>query len=168
MASYFSKAQVKLPGFKQLHDGLIDAGMPEFATPPAASSIPAGPIVEGDFEPAPATIPGASALPVADLARALGRTPAPVVLDVGIGAATVAGSKWMPDPDSTTDGLNAWLAHQPQGQPIIVIGNGFYGTDGYLVVRRLLQSGHVQVDWLVGGEEGLAAAHFATVDRRNP
>jgi len=147
---------------------LIDAGMPEFSTRPPQSEISTSPSINSDYQPAPAAIAGASPLSVAELASALKQTPAPIVLDVWSGAATIEGSYWMPDPDSRTEGLDAWLSRQPRGRTIIIVGAGFYGLSGYSVVRRVVQSGHEPVKWLVGGEEGLAAAGFPTVDRRTP
>jgi TolB-like protein/DNA-binding winged helix-turn-helix (wHTH) protein len=168
IASYFSKAQTQLPNFKQLHDGLIDAGMPEFASPPDRTAVTSSSVVIGDFESAPGIIAGASALSVPDLAALLKDAPTPLILDVGIGAATIANSVWIPYPDSSTDGLDSWLAHQPPNRTIIVLGNGFYGTDSYSAIVRIIRSGHGPVKWLIGGEEGLAAAGFPTLDRRNP
>jgi hypothetical protein len=74
----------------------------------------------------------------------------------------------MPDPDSSTDGLDLWLARQSKGIPIIIVGSGFYGTIAASIAQRVVQSGHGPVKWLVGGEEELAAAGFPTIDRRTP
>jgi TolB-like protein/DNA-binding winged helix-turn-helix (wHTH) protein/cytochrome c-type biogenesis protein CcmH/NrfG len=168
LCGYFSKAQVRWPGFKALVEGLQDAGMPEFEHMPARmpASLPAA--AGGDFEVPPTAIAGARAIEIGELSDALKERPRPVLLDFGSGAATLENAIWIPFPDDAHGGLSDHLAQIPPSQPIIVVGSGFYGTNAQTAVPTIIASGHGPVRLLSGGEEALAASGYPTVDRRTP
>ena len=168
LASYFSKAQASLPGFKALTAGLADAGMPQFEQPPAALAGAAHALDMGDFDPAPAIVDGALAIDVATLGQMMSTANKPVVIDVGNGAAAIPGSILVPHPDEKTGGLDEQLSHIPHGTTLVVIGNGFYGWSGHDAAIRAVAARIGPVKWLIGGEEALAAAGYPTQDARVP
>jgi tetratricopeptide (TPR) repeat protein len=168
MASYFSKAQVSLPGFADLTGGLRDAGMPEFEHAATEAAEAGASSADGDFQPPPSTLEGIGLIAVEALPKALSQSPTPIVVDVGRGAATIEGSVWIPHPDDKVGGLQDRLAQLPSGRPIIVVGDGYYGKPPYLAAQRVRQWGRAPVQILVGGEESLKASGYKTFDLRAP
>jgi hypothetical protein len=123
---------------------------------------------DDDFAIPPAAPAGVRTITVAQLRQDLLKPSRPVVLDVGIGAATIAGSVWIRFPDSKVGGLDDCLAQIPGGSIVVIVGDGFYGQGAYSAASRAVRSGHANVELLIGGEEALAAADFPTIDRRSP
>ena len=169
LASYFSKAQASLSAFKALTSGLADAGMPQFAAPgPTDPHDVVDPAERGDLDPAPATVPGAESIDVPALANLLRASPPPAIIDVGSGAAVLAGSIWVKHPDDAVGGLGDAVSHLPKGRTVVVIGNGFYGWSGYEAAKRVVAARVGPVKSLIGGEEALAASGYPTQDWRVP
>jgi TolB-like protein/DNA-binding winged helix-turn-helix (wHTH) protein/Tfp pilus assembly protein PilF len=168
LSSYFSKAQVNFPGFVALTEGLQDAGMPQYERPPSAPSGTTFSEQDNDFATPPATPKGVREIAVADLREELMQPSKPIILDVGIGAATVAGSIWIRFPENKVGGLDDWLAQIPRAKTIIIVGDGYYGEGAYAAATRAVKADRATVELLTGGEEALAAAKFPTVDRRSP
>jgi TolB-like protein/DNA-binding winged helix-turn-helix (wHTH) protein len=167
LCSYFSKAEASLPGFRALREGLLEAGMPEFEHAPTDNEPPT-PDSQGDFAMPPAHIEGARPVTVAALPDLLAQAPKPLLIDVGSGAAAARDATWVPFPDDASAGLAVQLRHVAKGTPVIVIGDGYYGTGFEAATRQLVRSGLSPVFWLVGGEEALAAGGYPTQDRRDP
>lgn len=168
LEAFFSKAQATMPGFQSLTEGLKEAGMPMFEQPPAPAQDGPATATSDEFSLAPAILRGAQSIAIAQLQDALRQSPKPIILDVGIGAATLEGSVWIQDADSGTDGIEAHLAQAGRDRPIIIVGDGYYGRTATSAVTRAVASGHRRVAWLIGGEEGLAEAGYNVVDRRTP
>jgi TolB-like protein/DNA-binding winged helix-turn-helix (wHTH) protein/Flp pilus assembly protein TadD/rhodanese-related sulfurtransferase len=168
LSAYFSKAETNVPSFKALTTGLADAGMPQFEHLPDVPGDAVNSGARGDFDPAPMAVAGARSIDVAMVSKLLAADRKPVIIDVGIGAAAIAGSILVPHPDDKTDGLGDQLSRIPKGSTLIVVGNGFYGWSGYEAATVAVAAGIGPVFWLIGGEEALAAAGYPVQDDRVP
>jgi len=170
LSSYFCRAQLEMHGFQALKAALEAVGMPDYAKLDdlEASSAQETDARQGDFDPAPPHVSGATAIDVAELMKMTAKSPRPVLLDVGIGAATIADAVWIPNPDAAIGGLDDFLNHLSRrpGTPVIVVGTGIYGWSGYRAASLLVHAGVGPVMWLRGGEEALAQSGIPTVNRR--
>jgi TolB-like protein/DNA-binding winged helix-turn-helix (wHTH) protein/Flp pilus assembly protein TadD len=172
LSNYFTKAQVSLSGFKMFRSALAEAGMPAFSlgVTTSAKSLPADNVSKGDFDPAPGEIPNALAIDIADLPKFLSSNPPPLIIDVGLGAATLREAVWVSWPHAQSGGLEEVLRqHKVQaGTPVIVVAIGFYGWSSYVATMQVQRFGVRPVFWLRGGEEAIAASGYPSVDRRQP
>jgi TolB-like protein/DNA-binding winged helix-turn-helix (wHTH) protein len=175
-----TKAISRLPGFSQLMSGLEAAGMARFADEAADDGVPpqSEPRAAGDFDPAPRTIPGGQTITTREFSALLEKPAAPVVIDVGCGAAVAPSAiwpNWLGDYTSLSDDEREVLKHeialraQGRDQPtIVVMGSGVYGWDAYNAALMVGRLGYRDVLWYRGGEEALAAAGLPCEDRRSP
>ena len=171
LSDYFSKAQAAMPGFNALASALAAEGMPLFARYVPAQHLEAvsAATKKGDYEAAPGDIPGTTNVDPAMLPALLKGEPRPLVVDVGRGAATLGDALWVPNPEAAEGGLDDTLKRAAtHATPILIVGDGIYGWDGYDAVQRALKLGYQHIMWLRGGEESLAAVGYPTVDRRVP
>jgi TolB-like protein/DNA-binding winged helix-turn-helix (wHTH) protein/rhodanese-related sulfurtransferase len=174
--SYFTAAQALTPGYARLGEALVAAGMPRFADEHHDDgAAPTTEIEEnGEFAPTPTTLPGGTAVDVAGARELLATNPGAVVLDVGRGAAVMPGASWEPSPLArdtvAVQRLIDRAGRQPAFRvvPILVVGTGAYGRDGYNTCLRLIAAGLRHVAWLRGGEEAWAQAGLPSTDRRVP
>jgi len=176
MLAYMTAAQAATPGYGKLRDGLVQAGMPLYsglqdaADPPEAAGRETG----GDFAPTPAAISGGRVVDASEVKRTLRDQPSAMVIDVGRGAAVVAGAIWTSD----TSVQDTWpaehlieMARRDRSvlkRPVVVVETGVYGRIGYAAAQKLISAGFSQVLWFRGGEEAWAAAGFPAEDRRLP
>jgi TolB-like protein/DNA-binding winged helix-turn-helix (wHTH) protein/rhodanese-related sulfurtransferase len=175
LTCYFTKAETALPGFRAMLDGLKAAGMPEYSDETIASDVKptTEPTIAGDFAPTPSLVPGARTMTTKELASLLAGASAPMVVDVGCGAATIADAVWINDSFPSQEGqadLDRALAGLAGGQdrPIVVMGCGKYDWNAYNAALSLIAAGYRKVAWYRGGEEAWTAAGLKAEDRRNP
>lgn len=175
LGCYASKTQAAMAGFQQMLAGLRAAGMPEFADEGRDEGV--APVAEkkrmGDFDPTPMTAPGARTVTTAALATLLRRNPRPVVLDVGCGAATIAGAIRQREDTFMTPQSQARLKTGIEArtggnldQPVVAMGSGAYGWGSYNAVLALHELGYRNIFWYRGGEEAWAAAGMPSEDDR--
>jgi TolB-like protein/rhodanese-related sulfurtransferase len=176
LASYFTKAEAGLPGLRMALDGLKSAGMPAYAGETPDMSVPpsAIPKIAGDFEPTPPGIPGGKTISTHELETLLGANPAPLVIDVGCGAAVIPGALWINETFPSEAG-SAALSREiervkgaARDQPVVVTGCGAFGWDSYNAALELIKLGYRDVIWYRGGEEAWAASGLKAEDRRDP
>ena len=148
-----------LPGYARMAAALHAAGMPLHADERADDHVPPAttPLPETTFGATPMSLPGARTLDTAGLAAMIRDHRAGVIVDVGSGAAVIAGARWPGE---------AWLAGAPPGQTVVVMSDGLYGSAGYNAALKRVQAGDRQVAWYRGGEEAWNAAGYPGVDLR--
>ena len=176
LMSYFTKAEGAVPAFRTAFEGLKAAGMPAFADETIDEHVaaPAEPRTAGDFDATPIAVPGMQTVATAALSDILHKGPAPIVIDVGCGAAVIPGASWIDDTFPSADGqadLEKEILRRSNGdraRPVVVMGSSVFDWNGYNAALAVLSLGYRNVSWYRGGEEAWAAAGLKADDRRDP
>jgi TolB-like protein/DNA-binding winged helix-turn-helix (wHTH) protein len=157
ISSYFWKPQVLHPGFGALRDALHHLGMPLYAhdIPDAHVDMSR----QGDFDPAPRQIAGATALDIAGFQAMRASQPPPLILDVGPGAAMLPGMIFVADPEAAKGGIADRVHGRTTASPVIIVGASWFGWDAAKATRQAVAAGAAPVYWLKGGEESLAESN---------
>ncbi len=165
-----TRAMATLPGFARMQAGLREAGMPAYADEHADHHVAATtrPLPSDSFAPTPLVVPGAASVDTAGLAALLAASPAPLVLDLGEGAAVPPGALWEDRSVQAGDDafVDAAVRDAAPDRQIVVLSDGPYGSAGYDAALRLVSLGRRNVSWYRGGEESWAASGLAATDRR--
>ena len=159
IAAFTPRYMSALPGYARMAAALHAAGMPLHADEHADDHVPpsTAPLPETSFGATPVSLPGARTLDTGALAAMIRDHRASVIVDVGSGAAVIAGARW---PGET------WLTGTPPGQNVVIMSDGPYGSAGYNAALKRVQAGDRQVVWYRGGEEAWNAAGYPGVDLR--
>ena len=168
VAASAPRAMAALPGFARLEAALRDAGMPDHADEHADHRVAPSttPLPVDSFCPTPLSVPGAATVDTPALAAMLATAPAPLVLDLGPGAAVPPGAAWeAPSAQGDDAFLDAATRDAEPNRKIVVMSDGPYGGDGYDAALRLVSLGR-RVSWYRGGEEAWAASGLAATNRR--
>jgi TolB-like protein/DNA-binding winged helix-turn-helix (wHTH) protein/rhodanese-related sulfurtransferase/Tfp pilus assembly protein PilF len=174
LSTQMTHAQSLLPGNKLLFSALTAAGMPEYppdtvdqrqaqVTPPASGAQP-----HGEFDLSPASIPGVNTIDTKALA-AMMAAGAPLIVDVGEGAATPHGSLVTDmDPFSADEVARLKTSLPADGRPVVIMGNSAFGWKSYALASALHAAGMANIAWYRGGEEAWVRAGMPSEDRRSP
>jgi rhodanese-related sulfurtransferase len=126
-------------------------------------------VQEGDFARSPLVIRGARTLDTPAMAALIAHGGV-TVFDLGQGAAVIRNAILVTAPaDRTAPPLDGWPADRipaDKQAPIVVMGDGVYGTAAVAAVRSLVARFYQHVYWYRGGEEAWAAAGLPSEDRR--
>jgi rhodanese-related sulfurtransferase len=173
LAWYFSSPQTKLPGFKPFLDALAKAGMPQYLDERQDFHVqaPLSPVIAGDFDPTPGSLPGGSIIDANTLHDRIARNSL-VIVDTCAGSATIPGAllPWSParNGDDEAAGMRELERHL-QGNndtEIVVMGAGVTGWQPYNLGLQLIARGYRHVVWFRGGEEAWARAGYKGIDAR--
>jgi TolB-like protein/DNA-binding winged helix-turn-helix (wHTH) protein len=169
LGATFPRAVAALPGAAAVLEALQRSGMPKFTD--SSKLVAAGDVC--------ARHAGNSALADAvnvrvtttrEVQSLLASQPAPLVIDLGYGAATVPGAKWINEafgPPVTELGfVDRVVSDHADQSPVVIMANGPDECIAYDAVVRVKQKYHRQAVWYSGGEEAWAAAGQAFEDRR--
>jgi rhodanese-related sulfurtransferase len=133
------------------------------ATPPASGAQP-----HGEFDLSPASIPGVNTVDTKALA-AMMAAGAPLIVDVGEGAATPHGSLVTDmDPFSADEVARLKTTLPADGRPVVIMGNSAFGWKSYTLASALHEAGMANIAWYRGGEEAWVRAGMPSEDRRSP
>jgi len=176
LTTYFTKAEGALPAFRTAFDGLKAAGMPAFADETIDEHVAASaePRSTGDFDTTAMSVPGAQTIATAALSDAVRKGPAPVVIDVGCGAAVIPGASWVNAAFPSAEGqaeLEREIVRLTDGdrsRRIVVMGSSVFDWNGYNAALAVLSLGYRNVSWYRGGEEAWVGAGLKADDRRDP
>jgi adenylate cyclase len=171
VAAYSPEGLASSAGFAKFITGLTQAGMPMYADERAAAPDPSdtSAVQEGDFARSPLVIRGARTLDTPAMAALIAHGGV-TVFDLGQGAAVIRNAILVTAPaDRTAPPLDGWPADRipaDKQAPIVVMGDGVYGTAAVAAVRSLVARFYQHVYWYRGGEEAWAAAGLPSEDRR--
>jgi hypothetical protein len=176
MLSYLTRAEARAPGAERLALALADSGMRRFADEhhDDGGKPDVSPREGGDFEPTATSLPGGAVVDLAAVRKLVADNPGTTVVDVGRGAAVIHGAVWEPSPTLRETGPVSALIDRAKAdalfceRPVIVVGTGTFGRDGYNAALRLIAGGLAHVFWFRGGEEAWAAAGLPSDDHRVP
>jgi hypothetical protein len=175
LASYDTHALSLLPGNAAYLEALRTAGMPAFVDENQDFGVaPASQPQSGsDFDPTPLAVPGATRIDTPGLHALLSNAPKPVIVDIGHGVAVPPGATWVWAHGLQGDLGNAMTdsgaaGDAMQGRPLVIMGDGPLGWQGYNAALYLVAKHFPRVLWYRGGEQSWAAAHYPSVDRRSP
>ncbi len=163
----------RLPGFVRFLDALHQAGMPITADEHADNHVRPSvvPLPAEAFLATPLTLPGAETIDTPRLAVMARQVDAPLILDVGGGAAVMPGAI-VRSPSEQAEDDNSFVdaalqrARPRAGTPVVVMGDGTYGSAAYNAALYLLSSKRRRVVWYRGGEEAWAASGGSYEDQR--
>jgi len=173
---YLSRSQSNEEGVGKALAALKEVGMHEFADEHADLGVepPAGFLQGNAFSPTPKRIPGGHPVDTDGVVSLLSSGAAPLILDVGRGAAVIKDAHWVPDED--TDLIPGQFETTQAGKllagdftrKIVVLGSGTYGIEGYNFAHHLISIGYRDVLWYRGGEEAWASARLEAGNHRDP
>jgi DNA-binding winged helix-turn-helix (wHTH) protein/TolB-like protein/Tfp pilus assembly protein PilF len=176
LMTYFTPAQMRMPGFNRVAGALVAAGMPRFADETEDDGVAPtqAMLAGGNFTPTPRRILNAETISTAQMRQMLTAVPAPLILDVGSGAAAPASATMVTNSPADFTGavltpvaLDDSLKTHSQ-RPIIIMSSGPFGVASYNLMRHLIALANAKLYWYRGGEEAWAAAGLPAEDRRRP
>jgi TolB-like protein/DNA-binding winged helix-turn-helix (wHTH) protein/rhodanese-related sulfurtransferase len=172
--SFLTRAQANLPASAAIETALVQAGMPRFAAQGDCQLATAAPIKEGDFTPTPSELAGGHVLDTAAVTQLLAGSPSPLIVDLGIGRAAIAGSVRLVPEDMMADRnkfaatpLGRRIENAPPSAQTIIMSDGACGTASYLAALHLVRLGYRNIDWYRGGEEAWSLAGRPSIDLRD-
>ena len=153
VAAMSQRRVAALPGFARFISGLTQAGMPMYADRTGVDAA-GSETVDGDFAPTPEVIDGATTVDTRAVAALIARGGS-TVLDLGRGTAAPAGAIKVVQQGN---GLGSLDAPPDKHVPIVVMGDGMFGSAPVHAVRTMVRGGYTRVMWYRGGEEAWAEA----------
>jgi TolB-like protein/DNA-binding winged helix-turn-helix (wHTH) protein len=164
-AEFYPKAIASLAGFTKLLAALEAAGMPRYADEHSPASAAGTPCGKDAFSPSPAALSsGGQTLDTRQMLGLIGQKEAPLIIDVGLGAAVPAQAVWQ-NPIGSKESATQFAEMTAEREvvrtatrTIIVMGDGPYGCDAYMAAEHLADLGYRHVAWYRGGEEAWARA----------
>jgi DNA-binding winged helix-turn-helix (wHTH) protein/TolB-like protein len=171
--AYLPRRIMALPATMQVLQALQQAGMPKVADPGKTVLAPGRPCGEDAFAPTPLALPqGGRTIDAREVHSLMMQSTQPVVIDLGVGSASVHGSRWFDPggPKETSlqfvDRTMASVGDSNLDTPIIVMADGPYGCSAYSAAVHLISKGYRNVAWFRGGEEAWANSGYVADDRR--
>nr|WP_321986014.1 winged helix-turn-helix domain-containing protein [uncultured Lichenicoccus sp.] len=168
-----TRAMSSLPGFRAMTDALQDAGMPAYADEHADDGVPAGAATLPDksFVATPRNLTNAATVDTLDLETMIHAKTVGLILDLGPGVAVIQGAAWEGQGGNQDDAsfVAASIHARPnvgRETPIVVMGDGPYGSVSYNAALKLVLAGYRHILWYRGGEEAWAEAKLPASDLR--